>query len=145
MRIKKSISILILMFAVIATGCDDGKVNDTQDVNNTPEANRLEFTNETVIAKEKTEGLNMVFGNNNAENTKVATREYFENLDKESKLEDIVAEVGNYGIKGSGILYHVWKLDDGTEADLVFDSKGRITMIYIIDGENSERIYKREY
>ena len=145
MRIKKSISILILMFAVIATGCDDGKVNDTQDVNNTPEANRLEFTNETVIAKEKTEGLNMVFGNSNAENTKVATREYFENLDKESKLDDIVAEVGNYGIKGSGILYHVWKLDDGTEADLVFDSKGRITMIYIIDGENSERIYKREY
>ena len=145
MRIKKSISILILMFAVITTGCDDGKVNDTQDVNNTPEANRLEFTNETVIAKEKTEGLNMVFGNNNAENTKVATREYFENLDKESKLDDIVAEVGNYGIKGSGILYHVWKLDDGTEADLVFDSKGRITMIYIIDGENSERIYKREY
>ncbi len=73
------------------------------------------------------------------------TREYFENLDKDSSLEDIVADIGPYGVKGSGIIYHVWKLNDGTEAHVVFDSKGKIVMIYIIGDDNSERIYKREY
>jgi hypothetical protein len=73
------------------------------------------------------------------------TREYFETLDKESSLEDIVADLGNYGIEGSGILYHVWHLDDGTEAKVVFDSEGRIVMIYIVSEDQSERIYKREY
>ena len=73
------------------------------------------------------------------------TREYFENLDKDSSLEDIVADIGPYGVKGSGIIYHVWKLNDGTEAQVVFDSKGRIVMIYILGDDYSERIYKREY
>ena len=75
----------------------------------------------------------------------LATREYFENLDKESCLEDIVEDIGQYGVKGSGILYHVWQLDDGTEARVVFDSKGRIVMIYIGNENGSERIYKRQY
>ena len=66
-------------------------------------------------------------------------------LDKESSLEDIVADLGNYDIEGSGILYHVWHLDDGTEAKVVFDSEGRIVMIYIVSEDQSERIYKREY
>ena len=73
------------------------------------------------------------------------TRKYFEDLDKESSLEDIVADIGSYGVKGSGIIYHVWKLNDGTEAHVVFDSKGKIAMIYIIGDDYSERIYKREY
>ncbi|MCR5565478.1 MAG: hypothetical protein K6F61_01400 [Clostridiales bacterium] len=79
-----------------------------------------------------------------AERTPV-TREYFENLDKESSLQDIVEAAGNYGIEGSGILYHVWPLDDGTRAKIVFDSNGRIAMIYITGESGSERIYKREY
>ena len=75
----------------------------------------------------------------------LATREYFENLDRESTLQDIVGHAGNYGIEGSGILYFVWPLEDGSRAKTVFDSRGRIAMIYI-EGENgSERIYKREY
>ena len=74
-----------------------------------------------------------------------ASRAYFENLDKESRLEDIVEDIGQYGVKGSGILYFTWQLDDGSEACVVFDSKGRITMIYISNGDNSERIYKRQY
>ncbi len=73
------------------------------------------------------------------------TRKYFEDLDKESSLEDIVADIGSYGVKGSGIIYYVWKLNDGTEAHVVFDSKGKIAMIYIIGDDYSERIYKREY
>ena len=75
---------------------------------------------------------------------KTATREYFEHLDKESRLEDIVEEIGGYGIKGSGILYFVWKLEDGSTASVVFDSQGRIVMIYIADENKTERIYKRE-
>ena len=76
---------------------------------------------------------------------KTASREYFENLDKDSSLEDIVKDIGRYGIKGSGILYHVWHLDDGSEALVVFDSKGRIVRIYIQSDDKEELLYKREY
>ena len=75
----------------------------------------------------------------------VASRAYFENLDKDSSLEDIVEDIGQYGVEGSGILYFVWQLDDGTEAKVVFDSKGRIVLIYIVSQIRSERIYKRQY
>jgi hypothetical protein len=76
---------------------------------------------------------------------KTASREYFENLDKDSSLEDIVKDIGRYGIKGSGILYHVWHLDDGSEALVVFDSKGRIVRIYIQSDDKEELLYVREY
>lgn len=79
-----------------------------------------------------------------AERTPV-TRDYFENLDKESSLQDIVETAGNYSIEGSGILYHVWPLNDGSRAKIVFDSSGRIVMIYIAGENGSERIYKRAY
>ena len=74
-----------------------------------------------------------------------ASREYFENLDKETRLEAIVEDIGQGGVKGSGIIYHTWKLDDGSEASVVFDSKGRIVLIYIANENYSERIYKRQY
>lgn len=80
-----------------------------------------------------------------AEKQKNRTREYFENLDKDSSLDKIVEDLGAYGIEGSGILYHVWMLNDGSEAKLVFDSKGKIARIYISGDEQSEVIYKREY
>lgn len=76
---------------------------------------------------------------------KTASREYFENLDKDYSLEDIVKEIGGYGLAGSGIIYHVWQLDDGSEALVVFDSKGRITSIYIRGEDSSDIIYEREY
>lgn len=76
---------------------------------------------------------------------KTASREYFENLDKDYSLEDIVKEIGGYGLAGSGIIYHVWKLDDGSEALVVFDSKGRISGIYIRGEDISDLIYEREY
>ena len=75
----------------------------------------------------------------------VASRAYFENLEKGSSLEDIVEDIGQYGVEGSGILYFVWQLDDGTEAKVVFDSKGRIVLIYIVSQIRNERIYKRQY
>jgi len=73
------------------------------------------------------------------------SREYFENLDKGSRLEDIVEDIGQGGVKGSGIIYHTWHLEDGSEASVIFDSKGRICMIYIQNENSSERIYKRQY
>ena len=74
------------------------------------------------------------------------TREYFENLDKESSYEKIVEELGPCGFSGSGIIYCIWQLADGGEARVVFDSEGKIVMIYIADEDNKvERIYKREY
>lgn len=76
---------------------------------------------------------------------KLNTREYFEKLDKESRLEDIVRDLGGYGVKGSGILYFVWHLDDGSEASLLFNSKGQIEMITIVGETASERIYRREH
>ena len=72
------------------------------------------------------------------------TREYFENLDKESSLDKIVEELGPYGVRGSGIIYFVWQLNDGSEAELVFDSNGKIEFIYIVTDGNSERIYDRD-
>ncbi|MBO4242938.1 MAG: hypothetical protein J5883_06635 [Clostridiales bacterium] len=72
------------------------------------------------------------------------SRSYFENLDKESSLEEIVEEIGECGYEGSGIIYHVWSLDDGSEAKLVFNSDGQIEFIYIVTDESSERIYDRE-
>ena len=76
---------------------------------------------------------------------KTASREYFENLDKDFSLEDIVKDIGRYGITGSGILYHVWHLDDGSKALVVFDSKGRIVRIYIQSDDKEELLYVREY
>ena len=73
------------------------------------------------------------------------SREYFENLDKGSRLEDIVEDIGQGGVKGSGIIFHTWHLEDGSEASVIFDSKGRINMIYIQNENRSERIYKRMY
>ena len=75
----------------------------------------------------------------------LVSREYFENLDKESTLQDIVKAAGKYGVEGSGILYFVWPLDDGSWAKIEFDSKGRIAMIYITGENGNERIYERDY
>lgn len=73
------------------------------------------------------------------------SREYFENLDKGSRLEDIVEDLGQGGVKGSGMIFHTWHLDDGSEASVLFDSMGRICIIYIQNESRSERIYKRQY
>ena len=72
------------------------------------------------------------------------SREFFENLDKDSSLDEIVDQIGGYGLEGSGIIYHVWVLDDGSKAELVFNSSGQIEFIYIVAEDHSERIYDRE-
>ena len=72
------------------------------------------------------------------------SREFFENLDKDSSLDEIVDQIGGYGLEGSGIIYHVWILDDGSKAELVFNSSGQIEFIYIVADDHSERIYDRE-
>ena len=75
----------------------------------------------------------------------LVSREFFENLDKDSSLQEIVENAGNYWIEGSDILYYVWPLNDGSRAKVMFDSTGRIVMIYIAGENLSERIYEREY
>ena len=72
------------------------------------------------------------------------SRSFFENLDKDSSLEEIVGQIGACGYEGSGIIYHVWMLDDGSKAELVFNSKGKIEFIYIVSDDSSERIYDRD-
>ena len=72
------------------------------------------------------------------------TREYFENLDKNSTLEQITAEIGSYGVRGSGIIQFVWPLDDGSYASVIFNSSGKIERI-TIDGDNGGVIYEREH
>lgn len=52
-------------------------------------------------------------------------------------------EIGPYGTKGSGIVRFVWSINDGSTAEIIFDSYGRIISIYITgDGEN-EIVYDR--
>ena len=72
------------------------------------------------------------------------SRSDFENLDKESSEKEIIEQFGNGGYEGSGIIYRVWHLDDGSKAKLVFNSKGEIEFIYIVTDDLSERIYDRD-
>lgn len=73
----------------------------------------------------------------------IITREYFEQLDKERSRDEIIDEIGRYGVEGSGIIYHIWHLSDGTKAAVVFDSSGKIVRIYIQGNGTSEMIYER--
>ena len=47
------------------------------------------------------------------------SRSDFENLDRDAGVEDIIKEFGDCGREGSGIIFHVWNLDDGSKAKLV--------------------------
>ncbi len=70
------------------------------------------------------------------------TREYFENVNKDYTLEQMFAELGPYGVEGSGIIRFLWKLDDGSTASVIFSSYG-IEEIYIRSESGSELIYDR--
>ena len=73
------------------------------------------------------------------------TRDCFENLDKESSFDKIVDELGPCNSVGTTTVFHIWQLSDGTEARVVFDSDGKISLIIIADEDNNaERIYQRE-
>lgn len=76
------------------------------------------------------------------------TREYFENVNRDYKIEDIVNEIGpSDGVRGSGIIYYYWNLEDGVEARIVFSSPEnlieRITISY--PDKSFEDIYNRKY
>lgn len=75
------------------------------------------------------------------------TREYFENVDKNYCFDDIVEEIGEPNhIEGSGEIYYVWDLADGTEAYVLFSSCDKIERIHIIDSDKpDELLYKREH
>ena len=118
--LKKCIALIVCLSALVVTGCiGDDTVDTTVE------------TSADTSATEETKVL--------------ATREYFENLDKESTLDDITEDLGQFGMEGSGIIRFVWRLDDGSKAEVIFNSKNSIERIYISDGENSELIYVREH
>ena len=82
--------------------------------------------------------------NKNTEESHVErpTREYFENVNKDYQLDQMVQEIGPAGVSGSGILYFSWKLEDGSVAYVVFSSYG-IERISIDSNDGSELIYNR--
>ena len=76
------------------------------------------------------------------------TREYFENVNRDYKIEDIVNEIGQSdGVRGSGIIYYYWNLEDGVEARIAFSPLDnlieRITISY--PDKSFEEIYDRKY
>jgi len=75
-----------------------------------------------------------------------ATKEFFENLDKNTKKEYIEEEVGSPdGMAGSGVHYDIWDLEDGYSAWVHFSYKDqKIETITIQDSEGKgEMIYSR--
>lgn len=76
------------------------------------------------------------------------TRKYFENVDKDYRDDDIIEEIGAPShIEGSGIIYLVWDLTDGTEAYVCFSPRdNKIERIHIIAADGSdELLYKRQH
>ena len=140
MKITYKILSIGLPVLIFFTGCTKGREVSLDNINTNE--------NDTIVIEEDSEGTNMTHGNEvntDNQNSRI-TRDYFVNLDKESKLEDIVSEIGPSGVYGSGIIYRVWQLEDGTEAFVEFDSKGRIALIYIVSKDKAnELIYERAY
>ena len=72
-------------------------------------------------------------------------REYFINVDKEHTFHEIISDIGyGNGCQGSGIITHIWMLNDG-EAHIVFNSSDHIITIALSNEENDgyEWIYER--
>ncbi len=113
------LSVIVLALAVLFSGCS-AAVNTSEQIPEGSEAGQVTESSRSLPA-----------------------REFFENLDPESSPDDIVEQIGPCGYEGSGIIYHVWMLDDGSKAKLIFNSEGVIEFIYIVSDENSERIYDR--
>ena len=111
---------IILAFILLLLGCNN-------------EENPIDNISEDSVAQPITES-----------SSSLPSRSDFENLDRDSSLQEIVDQFGKCGYEGSGIIYHVWMLDDGSKAELVFNSKGKIEFIYIVAEDHSERIYDRE-
>lgn len=140
MKVTYKILSIGLMILVISTGCIQGREIGPDNIDTEEKG--------IIAVEDNSEGIDMAQGNEeNTDNIKSQiTRDYFENLDKDSTLEDMISEIGQCGVYGSGIIYRVWQLEDGTEAFVEFDSQGRIASIYIVskDKEN-ELIYERAY
>ncbi len=114
------LSIIIFTFIVLLTGCNN-------------EENSIDNASKDPAIQEDDESSRFL-----------PSRSDFENLDKDSSINEIIEQFGNCGYEGSGIIYHVWMLDDGSKAKLVFNSKGKIEFIFIVTDDSSERIYDRD-
>ena len=117
---RLKMSAIILAFLIFLTACNEAK-DPNDNISKDPEVQPITESSRAL-----------------------PSRNYFENLDKDSSLDDIVEQIGDCGYEGSGIIYHVWKLDDGSKAKLVFNSEGKIEFIYIVTDDSGERIYDRD-
>ena len=70
-----------------------------------------------------------------------ATKDFFENLDKDSKRGYIEEQVGSPdGIAGSGIQYDIWDLEDGYSAWVVFTYEDKIETLIIKDSDGKGKM-----
>ena len=107
--------------------------------------NSLEVTSEDLVSETINNALNdqedneMGLARFNFPEKKIAgkntaTKEFFENLDKDTIREYIEEEVGSPdGMAGSGVRYDIWDLEDGYSAWVVFTYEGKIETLIIKD------------
>ncbi len=116
---RLKISAILLAFVMLITGC-----STAVDQNEETTATEALETTETILL--------------------LPSRDFFEKLDRDSTLEEIIEQAGEYRLEGDGIVYFVWDLNDGSEAKIVFNSEGIIEFIYIVTDDYSERVYDRD-
>lgn len=131
---KKIMIAIFLIFMVFMLSC-----KQTNTESDTKENNSEDSTNNVEEYDDKDNQEDIIMS---------VTREYFENVDKNYRNDDIIEEIGEPSrIKGSGVIYFVWDLTDGTEAYVCFSPRdNKIERIHIIAPDGSdELLYKRQH
>ena len=73
------------------------------------------------------------------------SREYFEKLNKDYTIDNIIGEIGYYNDEyGHGITQYEWNLENGEKAILYFDGDRKLSLISIV-ADNSEKIIYDRY
>ncbi len=143
----------VFLLVALSVGCvasdwDEAVENNTEVTSE----NSIEVTSEDLDS----ETINIVL--NNQEDNKMglarlnfpekknagkisATKEFFENLDKDTKKGYIEEQVGSPdGMAGSGVHYDIWDLEDGYSAWVVFTYEGKIETLIIKDSEGKGKM-----
>lgn len=136
----------VFLLVALTVGCVSSERDET--VGNNTEVtseNSIEATSEDLDLKTTNNALNdqednkmglarFNFPEKQIAGKNSATKEFFENLDKDTKKEYIVEEVGSPdGMAGSGVRYDIWDLEDGYSAWVVFIYEGKIETLIIKD------------
>lgn len=139
---KKIIIAIMLVFMVFMSSC-----KGTKPESDTRENNSEDSTNNAKVYDNKDKQNDVAISLTGEGIVTSLTREDFENINKEYRFDTIIEELGQpSSIEGSGIIYFVWNLTDGTKAYVCFSSDDKIERIEIITpGESNELLYKRQY